>query len=84
LADFIDTIEVLKTHEDFWLTHDLSGIPEHLIERIGWVKGSDIINIDALDIIKTHKAYVDVISSAKWVKGISPYFLLTTQVYLKS
>ncbi len=39
LADFIDTIEVLKTHEDFWFTHDLSGIPEHLMEKIGWLKG---------------------------------------------
>ena len=35
LSDFIDAIGVLKKHEDFWLTHDLSGIPPHLIEKIG-------------------------------------------------
>ena len=74
LADFIDAIEVMKTHEKFWLTHDLSGIPEHLIDKIGWLKDSSVIRINALDIIKTHKAYAEVISGAKWVKGIAPIF----------
>ncbi len=40
LSDFIDAIEALKKHEDFWLTHDLSGIPEPLLEKIGDLNNS--------------------------------------------
>ena len=74
LADFISAIEVLKKHEDFWLTHDLSGIPPHLMEKIGWLNCSNMIKIDALDIIKTHKSYISFLETAKWIKGVSSIF----------
>ena len=74
LSDFIDAIKVLKKHEDFWLTHDLSGIPLHLLEKIGWLKDSNVVKIDALDIIKTHKTYINFIGAANWVKGVSSIF----------
>jgi len=74
LSDFVDAIEVLKKHEDFWLTHDLSGIPPHLMERIGRLKDSNVVKIDALDIIKTHKTYINFIGAASWVKGVSSIF----------
>ena len=76
LSDFVDAIEVLKKHEDFWLTHDLSGIPPHLLEKVGWLRDSNIIKIDALDIIKTHRSYISFLdtANAKWVKGVSSIF----------
>jgi predicted transcriptional regulator len=74
LSDFIDAIKVLKKHKDFWLTHDLSGIPPHLLEKIGWLKDSNVVKIDALDIIKTHKTYINSIGAANWVKGVSSIF----------
>jgi len=74
LTDFVDAIEVLKKYEEFWLTHDLTGIPPHLLEKIGWLSNSNIIEIDALDIIKTHKTYISFIEAAKWVKGVSSIF----------
>jgi len=74
LSDFIDAVEVLKKHEDFWLTHDLSGIPPHLLEKIGCLSNSDVVKIDALDIIKTHTTYIRTLKTAKWIKGVSPIF----------
>lgn len=74
LSDFVDAIEVLKKHEDFWLTHDLSGIPEQLLERIGWLNNSNVVKIDVLDIIKTHKTYIAFIETAKWIRGVSSIF----------
>ncbi|PXF53563.1 MAG: transcriptional regulator [Candidatus Methanophagaceae archaeon] len=74
LSDFIDAVEVLKKHEDFWLTHDLSGIPPHLLEKIGWLSNSNVVKIDALDIIKTHTTYIRTLKTAKWIKGVSPIF----------
>jgi predicted transcriptional regulator len=74
LTDFIDAIKVLKKHQDFWLTHDLSGIPEHLLGKIGCLSNSNIVNIDALDIIKAHTTYLELLKTAKWIKGVSPIF----------
>ncbi len=74
LQNFINATQVLKRHERFWLEHDLSGIPEHMLERIGWLKGSNIIQISQLDIIKTHRSYINSIKTAKWVKGVSPIY----------
>ncbi len=76
LTDFMDAIDVLKKHEDFWLTHGLSGIPPHLLVKIGWLSSSNVIKIDALDIIKTHKSYISFLETAKWIKGVSSIFSL--------
>lgn len=74
LVDFNDAAEVLKLHEGFWLEHDMSGIPEHLMEKIGWLRDSDVIQIDSLDIIKTHRTYVNLITNATWIRGVSPIY----------
>ncbi len=74
ILDIADTSEVLKKHERFWAEHDLSGIPENLLEKIGWLKKSEVVRLDALDILKTHKIYVKYLQQAKWVKGVSPIF----------
>jgi predicted transcriptional regulator len=74
VADFSNAVEVLQKHERFWLEHDLTGIPEHLMEKIGWLKNSNIIQIDSLDIVKTHESFVQFIKPAKWIKGVTPVF----------
>ena len=74
ISDIVDAIEALKKHESFWKQHDLSGIPTHLLEKIGCLKNSEVHRINALDIIKTHKTFLQFLKNAKWVKGVSPIF----------
>lgn len=74
LVDFCNAEEVLKNNERFWLEHDLSGFPEHMMEKIGWLKNSNVIQINPLDIIKTHSYYLSSIKNAKWIKGISSIY----------
>ncbi|CAD6492275.1 MAG: Methanogenesis regulatory protein FilR1 [Candidatus Argoarchaeum ethanivorans] len=75
LADFIDAIEVMKTHEDFWLTHDLSGIPEHLIEKIGALRGSTLFEDTATEIFKVHTNFINLLMNAKKIRGVSSIFV---------
>ena len=75
LSDFINVIDVLKKHEDFWLTHDLCGIPPHLLEKIGWLKDSVILEAPATDLFKVHSTYIDLVTKAKEIKGVSPIFV---------
>ena len=74
LTDFVNAVEVLKRHEDFWLTHDLSGIPPHLLEKIGWLQDSTVIECSATDVFKVYREYIDMLKDAKEIKGVSFMF----------
>jgi len=75
LSDFIDVIDVLKKHEDFWLTHDLNGIPPHLLEKIGWLKDSTIVKDTATDIFKSHSNFINLLEDVKEMRGVSSIFV---------
>jgi predicted transcriptional regulator len=76
LTDFINTADILKKHEHFWLEHDLSGIPERLVEKIGWLSNATLLVDSPTDILKSHKALIQVLETANEVKGIYPIFNL--------
>ncbi len=72
ILDIADTSEVLKKHERFWAEHDLSGIPENLLEKIGWLKKSEVVRLDTLDI--SRRTFYNVLEHAEWVKGATSVF----------
>lgn len=74
LLEFRNAADVLTKHDRFWLDHDLSGIPQFQMEKIGWLKDSNIVVINPLDIIKTHESYIAFIKTANWIKGVSPIY----------
>lgn len=74
LLDFNDVAEVLEKHKGFWLEHDMSGIPEHLIEKIGWLKDSKLIKDTNTEILKAHFNYINLLKNAKEIRGISSIY----------
>ena len=76
LTDFINTIEVLKKHERFWLEHDLSGIPINLLSSLTALYNCELIQTNiALD--ETHHIVIDIFESAEEkIVGISPVITL--------
>jgi len=75
LRDFSDAAEVLEKHKEFWLEHDLSGIPEHLIEKIGWLKDSKLIKDTDTEILKAHLNFINLLKNAKEIRGVSSIFV---------
>ena len=75
LLDFNDAIEVMKKHESFWIEHDLTGIPEHMMEKIGWLKGSTLIEDTSTDIFKVHTNFIKLLTNAREIKGVSSIFV---------
>ncbi|WP_461865207.1 helix-turn-helix transcriptional regulator [Thermococcus sp.] len=66
------SLESIKRFEDFWLSHDLSGIPEELLVRIGDLKDSEL-HVTAPEYLKLpHEIYIELIKTSKWIKGVSP------------
>ena len=74
IVDFVDAVDVLQKHEEFWLTHDLSGIPPHLMEKIGWLRDSNITKCSATDVFKVYYEFIDMLKDAKEIKGVSFMF----------
>ena len=75
ITDFVNAIEVLKKHERFWLEHDLSGIPSHLLEKIGRLRDSTLAEDISTDIFKVHLNFVNLLKNAKEIKGVFSIFV---------
>jgi len=71
LLDFCNAAEVLKKHERFWLEHDMSGIPEHLIKKIEWLKDSAVVTDTETEIFKVHSNFINLLKNAKEINGVS-------------
>ena len=72
VVDLADTAEVLKKHEEFWLSHDLTGIPEQFLDRIGELRESYLVKIDSLSL--PHKYFTELLAKSTCIKGVSPIF----------
>jgi predicted transcriptional regulator len=83
LTDFVNAIEVLKKYEEFWLTHDLSGIPPSLMEKIGCLKDSTIMETTSADTLKVYANFVEILRNAKEIRGVTSMFVLEFQLLLK-
>ena len=72
MARLLDTLETVKKFEEFWLTHDLSGIPLELLERIGDLKESELYVTPPDQLAMPHEIYMRLVKTSKWIKGVSP------------
>ncbi len=75
LLDFSEAADTLKKHEKFWFEHDLSGIPEHMMEKIGWLSDSVLVTDSETDIFKVHSNFINLLRDAKEIRGISSIFI---------
>lgn len=66
---------VLDNHEDFWLNHDISGIPPSLMESIGMLAQSEIVSSDSANILKTVDYFIKGLKEANEIHGVSPIFV---------
>lgn len=74
VLDLMKSMAVTKDFEDLWLNHDLSGISEDLLLNIDVLRDSILIKADNKDVFKPYTEFYNVITSANWIKGISPFF----------
>ena len=75
IFNLIKVMASLSKNCEFWLTHDISGIPKHLLSRIGELLGCEILRVPYYGSKKALSYYVRVIKRAnKELKGVSPFF----------
>ena len=71
IGDFSLTMGTLTTHLKFWDDHDLSTVPWPLLERIGSLLNAEIIYDTGTDILHVYYHYLQLISEANEIIGIS-------------
>lgn len=67
-------LKVLEKYRDFWLTHDVSAIPSHLLRRLGDLEESVLVQNDSEDLEKVHTTFQQILLTSKKVQGVSPIF----------
>ncbi|HII05791.1 MAG TPA: DUF1724 domain-containing protein [Methanotrichaceae archaeon] len=75
LTDMIDFVLALEEHRDFWLTHDINGIPVELLRKIGMLTHSKIMASDHFDPLKTQKYFLKEVVNSKQMYGVSPIMM---------
>jgi predicted transcriptional regulator len=66
---------VVEEHKKFWLTHDISGIPPYLLENIGMLAQSEIIESDPASLLKAMEYFVSGLKRSNIIQGVSPFII---------
>ena len=75
LEDLNNAISVLNAHNNFWLAHDMTGIPEVSLKALGSLEESYIIASTSTDIFKVYSTFKTLVENANHIKGIAPFFV---------
>jgi predicted transcriptional regulator len=81
LIDDKDLMETLHKFESFWLKYDLSAIPDHLLDKIGWLKDSRIVSGTPVLVFKAYETVINLLKDAKEeVKVVSSILIPDTKL----
>jgi len=72
LDNLVSTIVALDQHRDFWLTHDLSGIPTDLQMKIGMLAQSERITADSSSPLRSLENFMSELAKSNEIRGFSP------------
>jgi predicted transcriptional regulator len=75
IDELVSAIVILDKHKDFWLNHDLRGMPIELLAKIGMLAEAEIIKGDPAAILKSHEHFMTELMKSREVFGVSPIIL---------
>jgi len=75
LMDLVKLFSVIKKTEDFWLSHDMEGIPPQFLERLGELQELKVVKSSPTNLLQVLSLYMKLVSKAKELRGISPVFV---------
>jgi predicted transcriptional regulator len=73
LDELVAAIVLLDLHKDYWLNHDLSGIPEHLLANIGMLTHSKMITSDPTAPLRSLENFISEVSKSNCISGFSSF-----------
>ena len=74
IRDAASAADVLERFQGFWLQHDVTAIPSHLLQRIGALQDSTLIQDNSTALDRVHVSFQRLLQQSKIVWGMSPIF----------
>jgi len=74
LKDMFSANEVLSKQKDFWLKHDISGIPQYFLKKLGTLRNAYFVRSNETELDRVHKSFLEFLLKSKEICGISPIF----------
>lgn len=72
LDELVETMYVLDSNRQFWLTHDADAIPQEFLERLHELQGVEVVKSAPTDLVKALSTYLKLIRAAERLTGVSP------------
>jgi predicted transcriptional regulator len=72
IIDFQRSTTFSNKFEDLLLGHDISGVPDFLIQDIGVFSDSELVQSTPTDIYKTHNTFINLLTESEEIFGVSP------------
>ncbi|MCQ1534498.1 winged helix-turn-helix domain-containing protein [Methanosarcina sp. KYL-1] len=69
----VNVLSLLETN-DYWLEHDLSGIPQYLQERLGDLKGCQLFEPDPSQIFEPSTDLLHFFSTSRYMVALSSFY----------
>jgi len=74
IAEASSAAETLERFQGFWLQHDVTAIPSHLLQRIGALRDSTLIQDNSTALDRVHVSFQRLLQQSRRVWGMSPIF----------
>ena len=70
LVDVLTLVE----KDNYWIEHDLGGIPQYLLDRIGDIKGCNLVKADPSQIFEPSIELFNFFSSSRYLMVVSSFY----------
>jgi len=74
MLPYLNIVEVFEENREYWLTHDLTGIPWQLLKRLGELGNYLIIEPDLNYLFEFPREFKENIFKSSFVKAFTAYF----------
>ncbi len=74
LENMLKSCYAIKKNKILWLEHHIDGIPEYLLEDIGCLSNSFIIEATSIDVVRPYSYFAELFIESCQIKSISPIF----------
>jgi len=71
---FLDTIAAIEANEEFWNDHDISAIPEELLDRIQELKECKTVKTEDYNICEPQPTFIEYVTNSMRIQGAACIF----------
>jgi len=79
LENLLSYFTILEGQRDFWLSHDVSGIPVDLLNRLGMLSDSEVMVPDPVMPLENHEKLISMIAKSEDIKAVLPVLITPEQ-----